>query len=355
MPALILFRGLQGLAGGVLFPIGSTLIGDLFPAEQRARLQGYYIGAFGLATVVGPQVGGWLVDLWGWRSVFYLNLPLGLLAFALITWAFKESHRRERAAIDLAGAALLTASVALLLLALQQGGNAWAWASWPSFGALSGAAVWLAGFVLVERRSTAPVLDLALFRDRVFSVTCLVAFLVGAGFMGVAVFVPWFMQGVLGVSASTAGSVLTPMMVCLIVAAGVGGQLARRIPYRAQMALGLLLLAAAFGLLTQFTVHTDRLYAAVATGVAGCGVGLVFPLLSVVVQNAFPGERRGVVTSATSFFRSVGSAAGSALFLPCSTRPWASGSRRCSAPSSANCPPRARMASAAPSPTIRSS
>ena len=315
MPLLILYRGIQGLGAGVIFPLGTIIIGDLLPQEQRARVMGLYVGAFGLATVIGPQVGGLLVDIAGWRSIFYMNVPLGILSLILVTRNLHETIARKRVPIDLAGAVLITAGFALLLLALQQGGTAWAWDSWQSLVMLGAGALSLIAFVLVERRTPVPIFDLSLFRDTTFTTLCVMAFLAGAVVTSTALFIPWFLQGVIGVSASAAGGALSPMMLMLLIAAAISSTLTRHMTYRSQFIGGFALLAGALLLMTQFSITTSWLYTALTTGVAGAGAGLILPLLNVTVQNAFPPDRRSVVIATTSFARAVGSAAGLTLFL----------------------------------------
>lgn len=313
MMQLILFRGLQGLGGGMLMPIAFTVVGDLYPGEQRAKMQGLFGAVWGLASIIGPKLGGWLTHYISWRWVFFINLPVGLVAALLIGLYYRES-RGERRPIDYLGSVTVTAGVILLLLALVQGGEAWAWDSWQSLGLFAGAAVLLGTFLWWERRAPEPVLDLTLSRNRTFAVMSGLGFLMGAGMFGSIIFVPWFIQGVVGVNPNQAGNVLTPMMLTLVVFSALAGRLALRLAYRWQMTLGFAVVALGFWVMTHWSPATTLLQATLATMVMGAGLGLMSPVMPLAVQNAFPARRRGQVTSAITFFRQIGATVGVTLF-----------------------------------------
>ncbi|HWI50546.1 MAG TPA: MDR family MFS transporter [Symbiobacteriaceae bacterium] len=313
MTQLIIFRSLQGVGGGMLMPIAFTIVGDLFPGEQRAKMQGVFGAAWGLASIIGPKLGGWITHTYSWRWIFYVNLPVGIIAFVLMSLYYKES-RGERRPIDWLGSVTVTAGIVLFLLALTQGGNGWAWSSWQSVTLFSAAAALLIAFTIIETRVEEPVLDLSLFKNRTFTVMSSVGFLMGAGMFGAVVFVPWFIQGVVGVDPNQAGSVMTPMMMTVVIFSVLAGRLALKLPYRYQITAGFLLVAVGFLTMTRWSVETTKLQATISTMIVGAGLGMMMPILTLAVQNAFPASRRGVVTSATTFFRSVGGTVGVAVF-----------------------------------------
>lgn len=310
MPQLILFRGLQGIGGGAMVPIAQTIVGDIFPAAKRARWQGIFTALFGLASILGPQLGGWMVDYWNWRWVFYINLPIGLTAATLIGVFLRESKDSGPRNVDYLGAGAVVGAVVFLLLGLVQGGKDYPWTSLQILGRFAAAAAFAVLFVIAELRAKEPILPLDLFKDRVFAVTNTVGFFIGLGMFGVVVFIPLFMQGVIGFSASNAGAIMTPMMITLVLASMVGGWLALRVGYRTQMTLGMGIITTGFYLMSRLTPDTSKLQAVGSMLVVGFGLGLVMPILVLAVQDSFPKERRGVVTSSTAFFRSIGGTIG---------------------------------------------
>jgi len=312
MLQLILFRALQGIGGGMVMPVVFTIVGDLFPGEARARMQGLFGGVFGVASVLGPKLGGWITHHFSWRWIFYINLPLGLIAMAFMFLFYRES-RGERRPVGWLGALTVMASVVLFLLAMAQGGEAWAWDSWQSITLFGGSALFLILFLAVERRVPEPVLDPSLFRNRTFAVMQAVGLLMGAGMFMAVIFIPWFIQGVVGYNPNQAGNVMTPMMLSMVVASVLGGRAALRFTYRQQLSAGFLILLAGFFTMTRWTPHTTALQATVSSMILGAGLGLIMPITTLAVQNAFPAHRRGVVTSATAFFRQNGGTVGSTL------------------------------------------
>lgn len=313
MAELIIFRGIQGLGAGMLQPIVFTLVGDIYPPEDRAKLQGLFGGVFGVASVLGPKIGGWLTHNLSWRWVFYVNFPIGVIAFLIILFGLKES-RGARRPIDYWGSITVTAGIVAILLALSMGGTTYAWNSWQMVSLFAVAIVLLIAFVGIESRVPEPILSFALFKKRTYSVMSLVALLMGIGMFGTIIFVPWFIQGVVGVDPNVAGNVMTPMMFTVIVFSFTAGRLAVRIPYRLIASSGFLLLAVGFLLMTRWTASTTQLQAIVATMVVGAGVGLLMPTMTLATQNAFGARFRGQVTSGIQFFRSVGGTLGTTIF-----------------------------------------
>lgn len=313
MTQLIIFRGLQGIGGGAMMPISQTIVGDIFPGEVRAKWQGVFGAVWGLASVLGPQIGGWIVDFWNWRWVFYINLPLGVAAAAVIFFSLKESRDPGRRSIDYFGAATMASGVAFLLLAMVQGGREYAWTSPQILGYFAASAVLLGIFLWIESRVPEPILPLGLFRHRIFSVANVVGFLMSLGMFGAITYIPLFMQGVVGLSARQAGSVMTPLMLAMVVGSALGGRLLLNLAYRTQVVIGMVIVSLGFFAFSTMGVDTTRATAVMFMIVTGFGLGLVMPTMTIAVQNSFPREQRGVVTSATRFFGNIGGTIGVAI------------------------------------------
>ncbi len=308
MIQLIAFRGVQGIGGGMLMPISLTIIGDLYPGAERAKMQGLFGAVFGLSSIIGPKLGGWITHNFHWRWIFYINLPIGLIAMAMMFMVYKESKGQKRP-IDWVGSFTVTASIILFLLALNKGGD-WGWSSAATLGLFAATAALLAIFIYTERRVEEPVLDLKLFKNRTFTVSLLVGMITGAGMFGAIVFVPYFIQGVVGVNPDQAGNLMTPMMITTILFATLSGRLAAKLPYRYNLTAGFAFIGIGFILMSRWTVDTTLLTATLCSMVAGAGMGTMMPIMTLAVQNAFPANRRGVVTSAATFFRQVGATVG---------------------------------------------
>lgn len=314
MTDLIIYRGLQGIGGGIMMPMAMTIVGDIFPPDRRGRWQGVMGALFGLSSVIGPAIGGWIVDSSSWRWVFYINLPVGILAAACIYWGLQgEKPLKDRAIIDYAGAGTLVAGVVSLLLGLSLGGKDFPWDSWQIAGLLAMAFAFLLAFIKVEKSAREPLLSLDLFRNKVFMATNIVGFLMGLGMFGAIMFLPLFLQGVIGVSATESGNTMIPMMLAMMLTSILGGQLATKIGFRTQLSAGMAFMAAGFYLLSTMTVNTGQLTAIYYIIVLGIGMGLVMPTLTITLQSEFPPEQRGVVTSSSQFFRSIGGVFGVTL------------------------------------------
>ncbi|ADG83516.1 MDR family MFS transporter [Thermincola potens] len=311
MTQLIIFRGLQGIGGGIMMPMAMTIVGDVFPPDKRGKWQGVMGAIFGLSSIVGPTIGGWIVDNSSWQWVFYINLPVGILAaITIFIGLVGEKRLKDNVVIDYAGAATLVIGVVSLLLALSLGGKDFPWGSWQIIGLFGISFVFLLAFIRVERKAEEPILSLDLFRNRVFTVTNIIGFLMGLGMFGSIMFVPLFLQGVIGVSATSSGNTMIPMMFSMMLTSILGGQLITKVPFRSMFVAGMCFMAAAFYLLSTMTVHTTQLVAISYIVVLGVGIGLIMPTLTIAVQNAFPPEQRGVVTSSSQFFRSIGGTLG---------------------------------------------
>jgi MFS family permease len=225
MEQLVIYRGLQGIGGGMIMPLSQTIIGDIFTAEQRAKWQGIFGGLFGLSSVIGPFLGGIIVDSISWHWIFLINVPFGLLSAILIFMGLKHETTavKGKVNIDYWGIITLIPAIVLLLLGLTFGGDKFDWASTTSFLIFGGSILLLIIFGLIERKAVEPILDLSFFKNRTFATMNALGFLLGLGMFGAIMFVPMYMQGILGVSPTQAGSTMTPMMIAMIAASILGG------------------------------------------------------------------------------------------------------------------------------------
>jgi len=315
MGQLIVFRGLQGVGGGMVVGILFTIVGDIFSPIERGKYQGLFAALWGVASIFGPTAGGWLTDHWSWRACFYVNLPFGVIAVAAIYLEFPNMQpRKARHELDWAGFATLIGWIVPLLLALT-------WATQYGWGAprvvslLVVSTIMLGALVFAESRAAEPIIPLTFFRDPVIAVCSIAAFVLGVGMFGVIIYLPLFMQGVLNVSATQSGNLLTPLLMGVVIASIIGGQTISRTGEYKQLGIaGSVLVAIGMILFARMDASASRLYVAVGMVVAGFGMGLLQPVYTLAVQNVAPRERMGAATSSTIFFRSIGSTVGVAAF-----------------------------------------
>ena len=316
MNQLIFFRAIQGIGGGSMMALSFASVGDLFPPAERGKYQGIVAGVFGLSSVIGPTLGGFITDNLSWNWVFYINVPLGLAVIVLFIRFFPHI-RPDRLArrLDYAGMALLVLIVVPLLVGLSLGGVQFEWLSLQVVGILLFAILMTVAFIAVERRADEPIMPLSIYSNRVVSISLVAVFITGFGMFGAIIFVPLFFQGVLGTSATSSGSFLTPMMLSMVVAATLAGQTLSRFGghYRIQGLVGIAIMGGGMALMSRMTADTSFAQAVASIVIMGLGLGITFPSFTISVQNAVPHNLLGVVTSATQFYRSVGGALGLAV------------------------------------------
>ena len=314
MNQLIVFRIVQGLFGGMLFASAFTVLADIFPPAQRARMQGLFGGVFGLSSIVGPVVGGYITDHLGWRWVFYVNLPVGVLGVLIV--ALFLPFVRTKASwrdIDVWGSAALAAGLIPVLIALSVAKDQ-GWTSFEVLGLLAFGAAMLIGFFIIEQRVREPIVPFQLFKNRVFAVSMIVGFLSALGMFGMIIFVPLETQGVLGVSVTNSGLLLTPMMLGLIVASVLTGNLMVRIKhYHYFGTVGAALMMIGIYLIAQTTPSTSQATLTAAIVIVGAGLGITFPLYINAVQSALPLHYLGVGSSQIQFWRNIGGTVSSAI------------------------------------------
>jgi EmrB/QacA subfamily drug resistance transporter len=307
MTQLILFRVVQGLGAGAIQPVASTIIGDIYTLEERAKLQGWLSSMWALASLVGPLLGGFIVVYLHWAWIFWVNLPLGPLAIAGVYLFLREPTTRRQHSVDYLGAGLLASGVSLLLVGLLQGGVGWAWGSPQSLAMLGGAVVLLVGFVLRQQRAPEPILPLGLFKNRVVAVADGGFLLVGGVIPSVTTFIPIFVQGVLGLSASVAGLTLVPMSIGWPLASTFAGRVILRIGFRRTAQLGAILAVIGSVLLVWAAGQDTVVWIGAAILVQGAGFGFMTTTLIVGLQSSVPWSTRGIATASAMFSRQLGS------------------------------------------------
>ena len=315
MNQLIFFRGLQGIGAGGLMTLVFAIIGDIVPARQRGRYQGYFGAVFAASSVIGPLLGGFFTDHLSWRWVFYINLPLGLLALSAVAARLHLPVHKTEHKVDYAGAVLLAISVVSLLLATVWGGVDYPWGSGQIIGLFSTSLVSALLFVWRERHAAEPILPLRLFRNEIFSVTTLLSLVVGIVMFGALIFLPQYQQIVRGDSATKSGLMLLPLIGGLMTASLTSGRIISKIGrYRIFPISGSALLIVSFWLFSHITATTPRWELGIWMTILGLGIGQIMPVLTLAVQNAVDRRDLGTATSSVVFFRTIGSSLGAATF-----------------------------------------
>jgi EmrB/QacA subfamily drug resistance transporter len=313
MTQLIIFRAIQGLGAGALVPLGMTIIGDIFTVAERARMQAFFSGVWGLSSIIGPFIGGFITDQLTWRWVFFVNLPIGVVTALVMGFALKEPKVKNRPVIDYAGAAVLMIAISLLMLALVESGSVSQMLSPLNVALLAVSIVLLCVFYVIETRAADPIIPFGLFRNRTVAVSVGAGFLAGIAMFGAISFIPLFSQGALGSTATEAGSLLTPLMLSWVTMSVIGGRLMLKISYRNIAVAGFSVLTVGFVALSLFQTTTPRIWLYVDLCLVGAGLGLTMLTLLIAVQEAVERSRLGIATSLNQFSRSIGGAIGVAI------------------------------------------
>lgn len=313
LPALIVFRAVQGLGAGAIMPASITIVGDIYTTRERAKIQGYIASVWAVSAVVGPTLGGVFAQLNAWRFIFWINVPLSILAAALILRALHERLEKRRHRIDYAGAALLTVASTLLILGALEGGQAWAWNSWQSIGSFVIGGMLLVAFVLVERRAAEPVLPLWVLGRRLLLTTNVISLAVGATLIGLTSYIPTYLQHTIGTSPLVAGLALAALTVGWPLSAALSGRIYLRMGFRFCVLLGAVITLAGTIGLALATPFPSIWLVGITCFVIGLGLGLVAAPSMIAAQSSVDWSERGVVTGAVMFGRSLGSALGIAV------------------------------------------
>ena len=315
MTELIAFRAVQGLGAGGLIVLTQAVIGDIVPPRERGRYQGIFGGVFGLASVAGPLLGGFIVEHWSWHWIFYVNVPVGLLALVVLAITLPRTQGAGKPVIDYLGTGLLAAGLSAIVLVTSLGGTTWEWASTETYFTAAIGIVALVGFVLVERRAPEPVLPLELWRERVFRVGGVLSAIVGFALFGSVTFLPLYFQTVDAASPSESGLRMIPMMAGILITSIASGQaIAKLGRYKVFPVVGTAVMAVGLLLLSRLGVGTSTALASLYLFVLGSGLGLVMQVLVLAVQNSVPYETLGTATSGVTLLRGVGGSLGTAAF-----------------------------------------
>ncbi|GLI26316.1 MFS transporter [Agromyces rhizosphaerae] len=314
MGSLIVFRAIQGLGAGAVMPISVTIAGDIYTVRERAKAQGYLASVWAMSSVVGPTLGGVFSEYLSWRWIFFVNIPLCLIAAWMLFRNYHERLEPRRHRIDVAGASTLTVGLTLVILGLLEGGQAWAWLSWQSAVAFIGGGLLLIVFGFIERRAAEPVLPIWIFQRRLILTTSLIALGIGAALIGLTAYVPTFLETSAGVTPLVSGLAVAALTLGWPIAASQSGRLYLRIGFRSTAFIGLSITVAGSAMLYLFAAWPSAVLSATACFVVGLGMGLVATPTLIAAQSSVPWNERGVVTGTNMFTRSIGSAIGAAVF-----------------------------------------
>ncbi|CAG7615026.1 Multidrug resistance protein 3 [Paenibacillus solanacearum] len=311
---LSIYRAVQGIGGGALMPIAFTIVFDIFPPEKRGKMGGLFGAVFGISSIFGPLLGAYITEYIGWNWVFYINLPIGVVALTFIGAFYHESLKHTKQSIDWFGAATLVASVVCLMFALELGGQKYAWGSFAIIGLFAAFAVLFVAFLVAETRASEPIISFAMFKQRLFASSNAVALLYGASYIVAAIYIPIYVQGVFGGSATNSGLILMPMMLGSVVGSQTGGFFTAKTSFRNIMIFSAVCFVLGILLLGTITPETSRMLLTLYMILTGFGVGFSFSVLSMASIHNFDMRQRGAATSANSFLRSLGMTLGITIF-----------------------------------------
>jgi EmrB/QacA subfamily drug resistance transporter len=311
---LSIYRAVQGIGGGALMPIAFTIMFDVVPPEKRGGMGGMFGAVFGASSLLGPLFGAYLTDYIQWRWIFYINVPIGLAALALVLVSYHESAKHFKQRIDWWGASTLVGSIVCLMFGLELGGQQYAWGSSVIIGLFAAAAVLMALFLYAETKAAEPIISYAMFRQRLFAASTLTSLFYGAGFITFSMFIPIYVQGVTGGSATNSGYILLPMTLSSVVASQVGGMFTTKTSYRNIMLFSVLVFALGTFLLGTIAPDTSKWLLTTYMIIAGFGVGFSFSVLGMAGIHSFDMRQRGSANSTLAFVRSLGMTVGLTVF-----------------------------------------
>ena len=314
MVQLIIFRGIQGFGAGMIMSTSFTVVGDLFSPRERGKWQGLMTSIFGVSSLIGPTLGGWIVDNADWHWVFWVFLPVGVIAFLMILIIYPSHTVKTKEPIDYFGSLFISLTIIPLLLALTWGGNEYAWSSTPIVTLFIFAFIAFFFFFYTEKRVASPVLPLDLFKNKIFTISNIVNLIIGIGMFGTIMYMPFFIQGALGSSATKSGLIMMPMTFCMVCASAICGQLISKTgKYKIFVILGLLVMGTGMFSLSLMDLHTTSIRAVINIIIVGVGIGLCLPVVTLAVQNAVSQKLLGVATSSVQLFRQLGGTVGVAI------------------------------------------
>lgn len=303
---LSIYRAIQGIGGGALLPIAFTIIFDAFPVEKRGKMTAIIGATFGISSVFGPLLGSFITENLGWRWIFYINMPIGAMALLLVILSYKESKEKIKQKIDFGGAITLVLSVVSFMFAIELGGEKYAWDSTQIISLFSIFAIMFILFIIFERKASEPIINFALFKNKLFASSQALAFIYGAAFISLTVFIPIFVQAVNGGTATNAGLILMPMMIGSVVGSGIAGGFQNKTTFRALMSFSIVAFIAGLFLLSTIDVETSKNILYLFMFITGLGVGFSFSLLPTSTMHNLDPNQRGSASSTNAFFRSLG-------------------------------------------------
>ncbi|MBE6183310.1 MFS transporter [Bacillus ginsengihumi] len=311
---LSIFRAMQGVGGGALIPIAFTIVFDIFPPEKRGKMGGIFGAVFGLSSIFGPLLGAFITDNLSWHWVFYINLPLGIIGFILVALFYKESSKHQKQKIDWFGAITLVGAVVCLMFALELGGKKYEWSSTEIISLFIGFIILFLAFIVIETKAKEPIISFKMFKNRLYAGSTLVGMFYGATFMAATTYIPIFIQGVHGGSATNSGLLLLPMMLSSTISAQAGGFLATKMSYRNVMFLSAIITIVGVCLLGTLGPETSRFLITIYMIIVGLGVGFSFSVLGMAAIHSFGVEQRGQASSTSNFMRSIGMTVGVSIY-----------------------------------------
>ncbi|MBD3109536.1 MFS transporter [Bacillus sp. AGMB 02131] len=314
MVQLSIFRAIQGIGGGALMPIAFTIVFDVFPPEKRGKMIGLVGATFGISSVFGPLIGAYITEYISWHWIFYVNVPIGIISLLFVMTSYKESANRLKQSIDWGGAITLVASVVCFMFAIELGGKQYEWTSAPIIALFSIFAIMFVSFLFIETKAKDPIISFSLFKKPLFASSQVLAFIYGATFIPLTVYIPIFVQSVFGGSATNAGLILTPMMLGSVVGSGISGMTQTKTSFRNLMFISVVSFAAGLLLLSTMTPDTSRVLVTLFMVLSGIGVGFSFSLLPTSSIHNLEATQRGSANSTNAFFRTLGMTIGITIF-----------------------------------------